>query len=63
MKASATAKVLIEMRDLGSWGDGCTVEQIKKQAEDAVKARLSRTLQGPNAQVISTIDIKITLED
>lgn len=63
MKANATARVMVEVRNLGSWGDECTIEQVKKQAEDAVKSRLVHALQKASADLISTIDVKITLED
>ena len=64
MKVKASARVLIEIQDLGTWGEDCTVAQIKKQAEDAVWSRLGRVFDnGSGIRAISQSDIKIEVTE
>lgn len=63
MKVNASARILIEVKDLGTWGDDCTVDQIKKQAVDAVRSRLNRVFHGAAISVVSHADVKIEITE
>lgn len=40
--ATARATVILEIRGLGSWGEGTSMEQIYKQAATAALGKISR---------------------
>lgn len=64
--ATATIQVTIEVAASGSWGDNCTVDQIKRQAADSVRGRLRQMQESNNFRVVGDINnlsistIKIT---
>jgi len=40
--AHATVQLTVEVSGLGSWGAGCTVEQVHRQAAEEAIGKLSR---------------------
>ncbi len=56
--AHARATLTIEMRNLGSWGHDCPLEQIFKQASKSAEDRIRNTFKPTDVQIIG--DIKIT---
>jgi hypothetical protein len=41
MGIRATATVTVEVSDLGSWEDGCTMQQVREQAGRAAIGRIT----------------------
>lgn len=46
LQVNAKVTLEVELRDLGNWGDDCTIGQIHTQASRAAQSQLQKALAG-----------------
>ncbi|MCS3807855.1 hypothetical protein [Xanthomonas sp. 4461] len=54
---SALVQVTVEVR-AGSWGDGCDLAQVYRQASESAIGKLRRALQNENVRIVGVASIK-----
>ena len=62
MNVGAKVTVTLEVDALGSWGVGCSLEQIEKQATEEAVRRV-RKLVERNAKILDTVVEVILIRD
>lgn len=55
MSVTATVEVKLKIRVGSTWGDDCTVSQVKKQAMDSANVMLNRLLENQRSKEISIV--------
>lgn len=51
--------ILVEVKLYNSWGDDCTIGQVKKQAKEDAARRLIKALDGINAKILTANTVSI----
>lgn len=61
-RTGARVTLSLQMHNLGSWGDECSVKQVHQQAVEAANGRLTKILKGQDCEVVgkATVDVVTT---
>jgi hypothetical protein len=63
IRASARVTITVEMPSGSTWGPGCSVEQIHKQAGEEVKNYVSRTLLERGGRIIGAPKVRLVVAE
>lgn len=64
MKDTATARVTltIDIRVNGSWGEECTIGQMRDQAKAAAEGAIKRAMQNYDAKIIGEMKVASVIQ-
>lgn len=59
-RTTTTAKVTVtlELTNLGSWGPGCQIDQVYRQAKEEAVRRITKLCQGSSVKIISAAKVE-----
>lgn len=59
---SALVQVTVQVRT-GSWGEGCTLDQVYRQASESALGKLRRALENQGVHIVGVASIKAITTD